>query len=512
MSEMPLAIRMLGHAGLRIDAGATGIVVDPLFAPAYMGTWFPFPGNDHCRRYVEAPVDAVYLTHTHRDHWDGAVLEDLARRGVTAIGPDFRDRSVERLFRSHGFREIRLVGHGESIPLDRGAELTAWHHESDGLADSSFQLVTDAGSLYNQNDAHPEGLSHLTAPPDVHLLQFSGAHWYPSSYDLASAERFRVGARKRSTVMARAIAYLRESGARWAVPFAGPACFLADDLQHLNDLTEDGANPFPDLAAFLRVMHAEGMHNGLFWYPGTRLELHGGELSVAHDWPAGLDPYEDKARYLEAYQEAARARGDLDRDGEATAAAGRFDQRFGGRAPLEVVAERVQQRLWCMPGLDQAPPHVLVLRSAGERCAIDVRHRTCSHGPDADADGPPADWEIHVPDGLLREFLVSDEEDLASNVFLSYRCRMTRTCEFFDEPLAVLRTLGAPGCGEAAGRDPAADDAEIVLDGHVVPRWCPHRGADLSRYGMVEGGHLVCVVHGRRFPLGGFARPEPAEA
>ncbi len=501
---MCLAIRMLGHAGLRIDSGPTGIVVDPWFAPAYMGTWFPFPANHHCRRFVEAPVDAVYLTHTHRDHWDGAVLRDLARRGVTAIGPDFGDRSVERLVRSCGFRDIRLVGHGETLTMEGGAELTAWLHESDGLSDSSFELVTDAGSLYNQNDAHPEGLSHLTRQPDVHLLQFSGAHWYPTSYELPPAERLRVGARKRATVMARAMAYLRESGARWAVPFAGPACFLADDLQHLNDVTREGSNPFPDLAAFLQVMEAEETHRGVRWRPGTRLDLRDGALSVdRHDEAGGIDPYEEKARYLASYREAARARGDLDRGAEATAAAAQFEERFGDRSPIEVLAERAQLRLRCMSGLEQAPPHVLAIRSAGEGCSIDVRRRTCRHGPDADV--PAADWEIEVPDGLLREFLVSDEEDLASNVFLSYRCRMTRTCEYFEEAIAVLRTLGAPGCGVAAGAEARSDDTVIALDGHLVPRWCPHRGADLSRYGVVEDDQVVCVVHGRRFPLAGIA-------
>ena len=499
---MPLSIRMLGHAGLRIDTGATGIVVDPLFAPAYAGTWFPFPANAHCRRFVEDPVDAVYLTHTHRDHWDGAVLRDLARRGTMAIGPDFTDRTVERLFRRFGFDDIRLVGHGEALVLARGAELTVWHHESDGLADSSFRLRTDDGSLYNQNDAHPEGLAHLASPPDVHLLQFSGAHWYPTSYELPAEERLRVGARKRSTVMARALAYLRESGARWAVPFAGPACFLADDLEHLNDLTVDESNPFPDLAAFLVAMQADGMDNGVRWYPGSRLELRDGHLSVDRSAEAGgLDPYEDKARYVAGYRDAARARGDLDRRAEASAAAARYQERFGDRSPLAVLTSRVQQRLWCMPSLEQAPPPVLAITSAGEGCWIDVRHRTCSHGPVAD--DRPADWVIEVPDGLLREFLVSDEEDLASTVFLSYRCRMTRTCDYFDEVMAVLRTLGAPACLDGAPADVTADEdtTEILLDGHLVPRWCPHRGADLSRYGVVEDGHVVCVVHGRRFPL-----------
>jgi hypothetical protein len=243
------------------------------------------------------------------------------------------------------------------------------------------------------------------------------------------------------------------------------------------------------------------MDHGVLWYPGTRLRLDAGALRVEHpDRSAAPDPYEDKVGHLAAAREAAHARGDLDRTAEAAAAAARFDERFPHRSPVAVLADLVQQRLWCLPGLEAAPPHVLAIRSGGETCAIDVRHRTCAHGPHADL--PAADWEIDIPEALLREFLVSDEQDLASNVFLSYRCRMRRTCDYFDEPMAVLRTLRTRGCTVPAGDDAVDDDAaEILLDGHLVPRWCPHRGADLSRYGTVEDDHLVCVVHGRRFPL-----------
>jgi UDP-MurNAc hydroxylase len=37
--------------------------------------------------------------------------------------------------------------------------------------------------------------------------------------------------------------------------------------------------------------------------------------------------------------------------------------------------------------------------------------------------------------------------------------------------------------------------------GYLVQRRCPHLGADLLRFGHVEGGVLTCTLHGNRYDL-----------
>lgn len=42
---------------------------------------------------------------------------------------------------------------------------------------------------------------------------------------------------------------------------------------------------------------------------------------------------------------------------------------------------------------------------------------------------------------------------------------------------------------------------EIELGGYVMQRYCPHRKADLSEFGVIEGDHVVCTLHGWKFQL-----------
>ena len=44
-------------------------------------------------------------------------------------------------------------------------------------------------------------------------------------------------------------------------------------------------------------------------------------------------------------------------------------------------------------------------------------------------------------------------------------------------------------------------DEDIRLGDWIVQRACPHREADLSVFGEVEGNELVCTLHGWRFDL-----------
>ncbi len=43
--------------------------------------------------------------------------------------------------------------------------------------------------------------------------------------------------------------------------------------------------------------------------------------------------------------------------------------------------------------------------------------------------------------------------------------------------------------------------AEIEIDGYVMQRLCPHRQADLSEFGRINDGFVVCDLHGWRFSV-----------
>jgi UDP-MurNAc hydroxylase len=45
------------------------------------------------------------------------------------------------------------------------------------------------------------------------------------------------------------------------------------------------------------------------------------------------------------------------------------------------------------------------------------------------------------------------------------------------------------------------EEADVEVDGYVVQRRCPHRSADLSVFGEVDGEDFVCTLHGWRFSL-----------
>jgi UDP-MurNAc hydroxylase len=51
------------------------------------------------------------------------------------------------------------------------------------------------------------------------------------------------------------------------VPFAGPACFLDEDLFALNDLTGGPANTFPDQMVFLDYLREHGIEGGQLLTP-----------------------------------------------------------------------------------------------------------------------------------------------------------------------------------------------------------------------------------------------------
>src|SRR6202012_91433 len=97
------------------------------------------------------------------------------------------------------------------------------------IGDSPLVISDSVTTAFNMNDARPVDLEVLASefgPIDVHMLQYSGAIWYPMVYAMPSGAKESFGSQKRQRQMDGARQYVAQVAATWVIPSAGPPCFL----------------------------------------------------------------------------------------------------------------------------------------------------------------------------------------------------------------------------------------------------------------------------------------------
>jgi L-ascorbate metabolism protein UlaG (beta-lactamase superfamily) len=154
-------LRLIRNATLRLELEGRQLLVDPMLDPA--GARPPVEDSEDDRRnpLVELPeppevvvagIDAVLVTHMHRDHFDDTAAELLPKDIPVFCQPD----DAERL-RGHGFTDVRPV---EQTAALGAIELTRTpaRHGSGATAEalapvSGFLLRNGAGhTLYIAGD------------------------------------------------------------------------------------------------------------------------------------------------------------------------------------------------------------------------------------------------------------------------------------------------------------------------------------------------------------------------
>lgn len=93
----PVQMQHIRNATAKIAYAGQTFLVDPLLArkgayPGFEGTFHseqrnPLVDLPMTTEEVMAGVDAVIVTHTHLDHWDGALEKASARRAFLRAGP-----------------------------------------------------------------------------------------------------------------------------------------------------------------------------------------------------------------------------------------------------------------------------------------------------------------------------------------------------------------------------------------------------------------------------------------
>ena len=495
----------LGHAGILIEAGSSKILCDPWFVPAFFGSWFVFPRNDQLEAELLAKIESpthLYISHIHGDHLDEAFLASHISRDVIVLLPDFPSHELERRLSGLGFTKFVKTENGKEIAIDTETKI-AIHVETsitDGPGGDSALVVSDkTARLVNQNDCRTGDLDALRShgPIDLHWLQYSGAIWYPMVYEQDATTKLNLARAKVESQFARALKYVECLNARAVVPSAGPPCFLDEDLFHLNMITGNETSIFPDQTKFLERLRNLGRENDILAIPGTEIEISPEKITVSP--PKNVDVSEiftHKEKYLRRYQADWSEWLQAEKNKWLTTSSNH---------QTDLVAEL---QAWFEPLLAICP----ALRAGiGANCLIRTRDNEIlinfQEGKIEKFIDQSFGFRFDIPHELLETIVYQKAVDWSNSFFLSCRFTAWRSGEFneylynFFKSLSVERMTRAEH--EAAERLNFNKDLseEIEIGDYVMQRKCPHRQADLSVFGEIDGNTLTCSLHGWRFDL-----------
>lgn len=490
-----------GHAGMRIDTPAGSILCDPWVNPAFFASWFPFPDNSQLDWERLGDTDYLYVSHLHRDHFDAAHLARFVSKKATVLLPEYPTSELEDELRALGFTSFVKTRTNEPVALDGGLHIMiqALTSPTDGpIGDSSLWVEYDGLRLLNQNDARPTDLTEFTRLGHVHahMLQFSGAIWYPMVYELPQAAKTAFGKQKRERQLDRTMRYIDNVKASWVFPIAGPPCFLDDELWQFNDIFGDEGNIFPDQQVFVDHYAALGRDNAVILLPGTVAEVTADSCRVDHPVPDVREFFARKQEHLEAYRsrqrpviEAARA---------------------SWRHPEIDVVEELKRRI--EPLLAES---VYLAEGVGGPVRLDLVGHDGADVESIVVDFPGRQvrryaaekvrYRFRTERALVENLLYTGEVDWVNSLFLSCRFSAARIGQYnefiysFFKCLSQERLQYAEGWYDEHRRH--TDAEEVRLGDWMVQRRCPHLKADLTRFGIVDGNTLACQLHGWKFDL-----------
>lgn len=498
-----MRVTSVGHAGFFIETEAGSILCDPWVNGAYFASWFPFPDNSELDWDRLGDCDYLYVSHLHKDHFDPKNLAEHVNKDAVVLLPDYPVPDLRRELEHLGFHDFFETENGvkHDISNERGrleVMVVSLAAPADGpLGDSALCVSDGETTAFNMNDARPIDLDplHSQFPSiDVHMLQFSGAIWYPMVYAMPDRAKASFGAQKRLRGMDRCRQYIAQIGASWVIPSAGPPCFLDDELRGLNDVYGDSANIFPDQLVFIEEMKKHGSDNGLLMLPGSTADLAGAQLrSLTH--PVSADEVTTifttgKADHIERYAQRKRA------------AIAEQKARWAaddGVPLIGALREKFEPIMAASDIICDGIGYPVRLGLGAETVVLDfpkrivrepITNETYRYGFDID----PV---------LVRTVLRDDEPDWVNSIFLSLRFTARRVGGYNEFLYTFFKCLTDERIAYADGwfAETHDDSASITLDGWEVQRRCPHLKADLTKFGHIEAGKLTCDLHAWEWDL-----------
>ncbi|MBT8208648.1 MAG: MBL fold metallo-hydrolase, partial [Acidimicrobiia bacterium] len=306
-----MRISSIGHAGFEIRSGSATILVDPWFSPegAFLGSWFPYPNNEHLlERDIFSP-DAIVISHEHLDHVDPWFLARVPRN-VPVFIPKYPSQALPTKILSGGERRITEVEEWVETEVAPGLRVFFISEESPMNHDSAMVIRTDEKVLLNLNDARltPSQIRNVKANVggniDALSIQGAGASWFPVCYDYDDARRRELSVAKRKAKLTYEATVHEIAEPVMTLPFAGPPAFLDDALRHVNvEMGPEGI--FPDQEQVAEWMAEQGITDTAVLLPGDVWDATSGSIERDPHWADFR--FDNRESYIAGYAERRKA-------------------------------------------------------------------------------------------------------------------------------------------------------------------------------------------------------------
>ena len=238
-----MKVRYIYSACVVVTTPDLTICSDPWFSPGiYDGSWFQYPPLPGDPVEVIGPVDYVYLSHIHPDHYDPPFL-----RRYLAHYPD-ATLLIGRTEPPYLANKLRIDGFRAESISSKVVGKTHLHvfankaYEAENI-DTAMVVSHGDQSVVNMND-NPVDTSQIDAivgccpggRATVALLPYSGAGPYPQTYEFEDGLALEAAADKKKEQFIGAYSeYLTRLRPRKSLPFAGKY-WLGGPLAALNPL------------------------------------------------------------------------------------------------------------------------------------------------------------------------------------------------------------------------------------------------------------------------------------
>ncbi len=419
-----MRVTYYGQACTLVEAGGLRILTDPwLTEGAFHGSWF------HTHLLTDAGVtletfpmniDFLFLSHEHQDHMDVATLSRLPRN-IPLLICRFGTPKFRRFLESLGFTNIHEVASGQRLELGEGVAVTIFG-SVEYINDSAIMIEHDGVRMFNETDckldyADLERVANMK--PDIGFFMFSGANWFPMLYNYPPETMLELVRRRRQSLLRSLIERVKLVRPRFAVPAAGPCTALDPELLWLNDESR-GIFVDPELA--IRELRQANLPTEPLYMAAT--DVWDSYKGFEPNAPASLRL--PRSQYICAASERMAPRIAARRAAEPPAHANLPDllPRFFGElvaAQTPAVRRRINAKL-----------ALNVLGPRGGDWTVDFT----APGPEFVRPGILPDWtyKIEVEDKMISPY-VTGEEPFFEDLFLSFRFRVARMPDEYNEPL-----------------------------------------------------------------------------